>query len=95
MFCEHCIIVGMGIKYALGKLALKTDLKKIFQLIDQSGLIMLPISITHLLANATLDFHHRDPFDRLLIAQAKTEGLTLLSKDTAFKNYNVELVWNK
>jgi len=66
----------MGIKYALGKLDVKADLKKIFELIVQSGLTILPITITHILTNTTLSFHHRDPFDRLIIAQAKSEGLT-------------------
>lgn len=84
----------MSIKYSLGKLDLKADLKKIFELIHQSGLTLLPITTTHILTITSLDFHHRDPFDRLIIAQAKSEGLTLLSKDTEFKNYNINLVWN-
>jgi PIN domain nuclease of toxin-antitoxin system len=85
----------MGIKYSLGKLDLKVDLKKIFELIDQSGLTILPITATHILANTALDFHHRDPFDRLIIAQAKSEGLKLISKDGEFKGYNINLIWNE
>ena len=83
----------MGIKYSLGKLDLKADLKNIFELIDQSGLTILPITPTHILANTTLDFHHRDPFDRLIIAQAKSEALTLISKDGEFKDYDIKLLW--
>ncbi|MEK6480577.1 type II toxin-antitoxin system VapC family toxin [Catalinimonas sp. 4WD22] len=83
----------MGIKYSLGKLDLKADLKRIFELIDQSGLTILPITPTHILTNSSLNFHHRDPFDRLIIAQAKSEGLTLISKDDEFKDYNINLIW--
>jgi PIN domain nuclease of toxin-antitoxin system len=85
----------MGIKYSLGKLDLKADLKKIFELIDQSGLTLMPITTTHILTNSVLDFHHRDPFDRLIIAQAKSEGFTLVSKDEMFKDYNINWIWNE
>ncbi|MGB3585440.1 MAG: PIN domain-containing protein, partial [Tunicatimonas sp.] len=40
-------------------------------------------------------FHHRDPFDRLIIAQAKSEGLTLISKDGKFGDYNINLLWKE
>ena len=68
----------LGIKYSLGKLKLNVDLKKIFELIDQSGLTILPIIPHHILMNAGLEFYHRDPFDRIIIAQAKSDNLTLL-----------------
>jgi len=42
-----------------------------------------------------LPFHHRDPFDRLIIAQAKREGFALISKDGVFEKYDVNLIWNK
>ena len=85
----------MGIKHSLGKLDLKVDLRRIFELIDQSGLTILPITTNHILTNTTLEFHHRDPFDRLMIAQAKSEGLTVVSRDGIFKDYNIELIWKK
>ncbi len=85
----------MGIKHTLGKLDLKVGLERIFELIDQSGLTILPITTTHILSNTTLEFHHRDPFDRLIIAQAKSEGLTVVSKDSVFKDYNIDLIWKK
>src|SRR5680860_535606 len=49
----------MGIKYSLGKLDLKVDLREIFALIDESGLDVLPITAIHILTNTTLDFHHQ------------------------------------
>lgn len=85
----------MGIKYSLDKLDLKADLKKIFELIDQSGFTILPITTTHILTNSALEFHHRDPFDRLMIAQAKSEGLTIVSRDGEFEDYNINLIWKK
>lgn len=85
----------LGIKHSLGKLDLKADIKKIFELISQSGLTILPITATHILTNTTLPFHHRDPFDRLIIAQAKSEGLKLISKDGQFKVYNINMAWNE
>jgi PIN domain nuclease of toxin-antitoxin system len=54
-----------------------------------------PLGITHdhALAVADLPDHHRDPFDRLLVAQAQLEGLTLVTADTALTSYNVPLLW--
>lgn len=85
----------MGIKYSLGKLDLKVDLEEIFVLIDESGLDLLPVTGIHILTNTTLDFHHRDPFDRLIIAQAKSEGFSIASKDEMFKNYEIQIIWGK
>lgn len=85
----------MGIKHSLGRLDLNATLQKIFELIDKSGFILMPITPTHILANATLGFYHRDPFDRLIIAQAKSEELYLISGDRMFKKYPVNVLWNK
>lgn len=57
------------------------------------GLRPLPISHRHALAVAALPHHHRDPFDRLLIAQASMEGMTLISADRIFDRYSVPLLW--
>jgi len=66
-FVSIATLWEMGIKHSLGKLKLKTDLKKIFELFSDSGFILLPITPDHILTNSTLPFHHRDPFDRLHI----------------------------
>jgi len=84
----------MGIKHSLGKLKLKAELKKIFELFFESGLILMPITPDHILTNASLPFHHRDPFDRLIIAQAKREGYSIISKDQEFINYDINVIWN-
>ena len=84
----------MGIKHSLGKLELKTKLETVFQVIGMSGLKTLPITPNHILTASNLEFHHRDPFDRLIIGQALSENLILVSKDKEFSRYDVPLMWN-
>lgn len=83
----------MSIKHSIGRLTLHTDLASIFQIIDESGFEILPITINHTLANANLDFHHQDPFDRIMIAQAITEQLQIITTDKEFSNYPVSVIW--
>lgn len=54
---------------------------------------MLPVTDRHVAALAALPWHHRDPFDRMLVAQAQAEGLALLTRDAAFDAYDVDTVW--
>jgi PIN domain nuclease of toxin-antitoxin system len=54
---------------------------------------MLPIEWSHAVAVETLPFHHRDPFDRVLVAQAQIEDLSIVSGDPAFRKYGVRVVW--
>ncbi len=85
----------IGVKYSLGKLELRAELGKIFQLIFDSGYLLLPITPEHIITNSSLPFHHRDPFDRLIIAQAKQEGMSIISKDQNFQEYGVHLHWDE
>lgn len=85
----------IAIKNSLGRLDLDADLEEVFELIEQSGFEILPITINHILSNANLEHYHHDPFDRLMIAQAKCENLKIVTKDQFFENYNVPLVWKK
>jgi PIN domain nuclease of toxin-antitoxin system len=57
------------------------------------GIQLLSIQINHLERLESLPVHHRDPFDRLLIAQALEEELTILTNDGLFKNYSAKLIW--
>jgi PIN domain nuclease of toxin-antitoxin system len=83
----------IAIKTSLNKLQLETPLEKIIcDFVLPSGINILPIDIAHLLTLQTLPFHHRDPFDRLLIAQAKSETLTLVSEDRVFRQYQVDVL---
>ncbi len=80
----------MAIKRSIGKLDAPDDL---LDRIDEAGAEMLAINARHAHATATLPLHHRDPFDRLLIAQAQLEGCTIVTGDSAFAAYDVPLVW--
>ncbi len=76
----------ISIKKALGKLSAPDDLER---QIEESGFTPLPISIAHGTAAGQLPWHHDDPFDRMLIAQALAEGLTIVSRDKRFADYQI------
>src|SRR5438874_487221 len=81
----------LTIKVSLGKLRLKRPMTEFFdQIFPQQRIAILPIGPAHLLQLAQLPFHHRDPFDRLMAAQALVETMTVASKDTAFDAYGVQ-----
>jgi len=79
-----------GIKVALGRLDLPDTIEAG---VLASGFEKLPIAFSHAERAASLPLHHRDPFDRMLIAQAQTEGLTLVTHDGLLKPYDVEILW--
>jgi PIN domain nuclease of toxin-antitoxin system len=84
----------IAIKISLGKYTLEEDFAEFMEgQIAQNELKLLPITVKHTAIVATLPFHHRDPFDRLLIAQAMTEDVPLLSADQAFDLYDVTRIW--
>jgi PIN domain nuclease of toxin-antitoxin system len=80
----------IAIKSALGKITARGTLAAA---IEDYGFDALPITVAHADAVRTLPRHHRDPFDRLLVAQARIEDLTIVSRDLAFRAYDVALVW--
>lgn len=80
----------IAIKSSIGKLTLSAPFDQLIpQQLSLNGFELLPIEVAHLAAVATLSFHHRDPFDRLLIAQAIVEKMPIVSVDSAFEAYNV------
>ena len=79
----------ISIKKALGKLAAPDDLE---QQVQEGGFSPLPISIAHAIAAGQLARHHEDPFDRMLIAQAFAEGLTIVTRDKRFDDCGVALL---
>ena len=84
----------VAIKFALGKLKLPAPYADIFpRQLELNGFALLPITPAHCAALLTLPFHHRDPFDRLLLAQAKAESMTLVTDDGQFGPYRVPLLW--
>ncbi len=82
----------IAIKYALGRLPLPHPPQQyVPSRMATSGTAPLPVEIRHTVHVASLPAHHRDPFDRLLIAQAQLENLTLLTADAQLSAYDVEL----
>lgn len=79
-----------AIKRGLGKLDAPDDL--LIQL-ERAGVELLPITARHADLVASLPLHHRDPFDRLLVAQATIERLPLVSHDKSLRRYDIEIVW--
>ncbi|MFC7334895.1 type II toxin-antitoxin system VapC family toxin [Rhodocista pekingensis] len=78
------------IKRARQKLDLPPD---IWEMLEDRGFEPLSINRGHCRIAAALPDHHRDPFDRMLVAQAREEGLTLMSADRMLENYQVPLIW--
>jgi PIN domain nuclease of toxin-antitoxin system len=81
----------IAIKQALGKIDVRGT---VAETIADYGFSALPVTIEHTDAVRALPPHHRDPFDRMLVAQARGEGLTLVSRDPALRAYDVELLWS-
>ena len=79
----------ISIKKALGKLAAPDDLEHQLQV---GGFTPLPVTIAHGIAAGQLPRHHDDPFDRMIIAQGAAEGLTIVTRDKRFSQYNVALL---
>jgi PIN domain nuclease of toxin-antitoxin system len=81
----------IAIKYSLGKLPLpEPPAQFVPSRLSRDGVIALPIEPAHALAVADLPQHHNDPFDRLLVVQARLEQMTLVSADTRFADYEVD-----
>lgn len=84
----------MSIKSSLRKLKFESSLKEVIQTsVKESGLKILPIQAEHTYLVHDLPFHHKDPFDRLIIAQALTEKMEVISSDAVFDQYDVKRIW--
>lgn len=79
----------IAIKQSLGKLRIEGD---IVAEVRRRSVTVLPVELAHVDTVRALPFHHRDPFDRMLIAQAKVENLTILTIDRQFAAYGVEII---
>jgi PIN domain nuclease of toxin-antitoxin system len=83
----------MAIKASLGHLTLPDTVDAYVREKIDEGYRVLPITSTHAAAVERLPFHHRDPFDRLLVAHAMTERLPLVTRDRVFRKYGVTVIW--
>ena len=84
----------IAIKLRLGKLTVGTPIEVLMtEQLTRNDIDVLPITVAHLVAVSTLPLHHRDPFDRLLIAQAMVTQMPIVSADPAFDAYPVQRLW--
>ena len=96
---EDCVCVSiatfweMTIKSSLGKLILPAPISSLMEACDALSFTLLPITADHLTCLAALPFFHRDPFDRLIIAQAIAENMTIITTDHTIPQYPVKTLW--
>lgn len=84
----------MQIKIQLGRLKFTLPLRELVESQKQTnGIQVLPVKLEHVLTLDTLPAPHKDPFDRLLVAQANVEGALLVSRDPLFSSYPVKVLW--
>jgi PIN domain nuclease of toxin-antitoxin system len=89
VFVSAAVVWEIRIKQALGKLKISAGFR---QVLERQPFEKLPITADPAHAVADLPSHHRDPFDRMLIAQAKVEGLTIVTHDSIFHQYRIPIV---
>ena len=93
-FVSAAIYWEIAIKMSIGKLDLGEPYRPFMRReIARNNFDILPISVDHAAAVSVLPFHHRDPFDRMLIAQAMVEQVPIVSGDTAFDAYPITRLW--
>ena len=92
-FVSMATIWEIAIKIKTGKLDIEFPINDLMDKLLLNGMIVLPIEFRHVLQTNNLDLHHRDPFDRMIIAQSITEDLTIISKDKNFSLYPIKLLW--
>jgi len=89
VFVSAAVIWEIQIKHALGKLKIPKSFRNV---LDQQGFELLDITVEHAYAVGKLPLYHRDPFDRILMAQAKLENMILVSRDKRIKKYKIPLI---
>lgn len=92
-FLSAASVWEMAIKSSLGKLMLPVDLEHMVRGGTDRGLRLLDVTVSHAYHVERLPFHHRDPFDRILVAQALHEGMSLISRDVQLDAYPVTRIW--
>ena len=80
-------------KISLGKLHLPEPFESVIAKMEVLNIGILPLQTAHIMRAATLPLYHHDPFDRMLIAQALTEGMPVVSKNAVFEEYGIEWIW--
>ena len=83
----------MAIKVSLGKLELTMPFDQIEKQVAENGFEILPITLRDIFTVSSLPFHHRDPFDRIIIAQSLNNDMTVISKDRILDQYQAKILW--
>ncbi len=83
----------IAIKISLGKLELSIPFSSLSDLLNSNAFQILPVSFDDTALIINLPFHHRDPFDRIIIAQSINNNLNVISKDSFFRDYQIALTW--
>jgi len=88
-------VVGweISIKVAIGKMEPRSLIQKLGRVLEQQSFSELPITLDTAVRSGLLPLHHRDPFDRLLVAQAQSLGVSVLSSDAIFDRYDIKRLW--
>ncbi len=92
-FISICSLWEISIKLGLKKLEFDGTISEIVDLIEENDFEILPLSIDHIVEYQGLPFVRRDPFDRMLVVQAKVEDLTILTKDENIPLYSIKTIW--
>jgi len=83
----------LAIKSRLGKLRMGDLVERLPDDLNEAGCTVLPIMLDHAIRAGSLPAHHKDPFDRMLVAQAQAENLAIVSSDPVFDHYGVRRLW--
>jgi len=92
-FLSVASVWEIAVKVSIGKLEMSLPFERLREMLDNNGFELLPIRLAHTQRLIGLPFHHKDPFDRLLIAQAMVEKLPIVTVDGHFAKYPIEIVW--
>jgi PIN domain nuclease of toxin-antitoxin system len=82
----------VALKLSTGKLKIRDGLQTFFDVVDENGFLSLPVEREYLWKALDLPPHHKDPFDRMLVATAMTEGMTLITADAQIQKYSVACI---
>lgn len=93
IYFSMALLWEIAIKTNIGKLDIKLSVREMADFCIENNVSFLVLSLLHIETYKTLSLHHRDPFDRILVAQAMVHNLTLISKDKQFEHYAIPVLW--
>ncbi|WP_439557760.1 type II toxin-antitoxin system VapC family toxin [Dyadobacter sp.] len=93
-FVSIASVWEIGIKTSLRKLRLNKSFREFLSDLSRTNIAILPIDFDHIMRVSEMEHIHRDPFDRIIIAQALEEAYIVLGRDPKFLPYNVKMIWN-